>query len=332
MTAFGWRDLEKCTLELIDDSGNPRLNRIEHKLNRLVKPGGLAERYAGHNVDVCFHVSGGETGEYCILLHRPVMDNNSVVSTAGVPEYSFQTRVDQDEVAVFVGVPILLQGPKGPVLMRICSEARLMRFDQVLHGLTHSCHISRRLATPPSGIFEDGKLSSLVRCASRFQDELPSQVVKGRPEIVEGVSEHGQGWDTDKFTVNLPDLLSCIRVNITDDGIWLALSEQFNISTQFTVVHLTPCYLDPDTAEFLHMLYSNYERQETQDSENTQRVRDTDSDQGRRTQGAEEGGRAYRERLRDSQPPGEGLAQTELSPSPDSSTAKHTRLGSPEDA
>ena len=328
----GRKELEKCTLELVNESRYTEFYESENIVNVLARSGGVIERYARHYTELLLHFRWDEAGEYGILLHRPFVGVDRATATRK-PEHRIAEPGHRcDDCAVLVGVPVLLQAPHGEITVRVRSEARLVRFDQVLHRLIHPLHITRRITTPQVGTIENGELCSSTRSASRLQDKLPSQMIESGTEIIEDITNHREGRWLDGLPFDFPDLVTRVRVKLTNDSIWWDSPELVELGFELLQVFTGPCYLDPDTFEFLHMLYSHHEREETQDSENFQRLRDTDPDQGRRIQGAAEGGRAYRERLRDPQPPGEGLAQTGKSLRSDSSISKHTHSGSLEDA
>lgn len=141
----------------------------------------------------------------------------------------------------------------------------------------------------------------------------------------------GEGGPADWYLPYLASKIAKPKLILQGNILAHNLGESFNLRPEHIQVFTCPINLFASAIERVHELYYSHE-QETSNTENSQRLRDTNSRQGRRIQGAEEGGRAYGERLRDSQPPGEGLAQTKLSPSPDSSIAKHTHSGSLEDA
>jgi hypothetical protein len=211
---------------------------------------------------------------------------------------------------------------------------RLKSFDDALCGFGDPFNAILKIATTTVGkrllwIDREAGLSS------GMGTEYKSDAIKGTTHIVGNVANNSApnlGRETSKL--DPIDVASLFGIGIFDEGVRLTIHKGLNLPLEFVQMFVRPRQLQPGIFQrVIHELYSKYAEENRQaNTKNSQGLRNTNSHQGRRVQGAEEGGGAYRERLRDYQPPGEGLAQTELSPSPDSSISRHTRSGSLEDA
>lgn len=219
------------------------------------------------------------------------------------------------------------------MLHNVVSVVRLQPLNDCLDPAADPGEHGFRIALELIWAEEDREGVAIGRDTFVSKDKLLNQMVESRTEIVENLTDsdrpfYGDIWG---LTTKYPNLLPGLWLNLFGDEMTLGFSDEIDIAVQRTQLLMRPVELGVDSDECCHV-YSSY-GVEIKDPKNTQGIRDTDSCQGRGIQGSEKGGGAYREgQIRDSQPPGEGLAQTEKSLHSDSSISKHTHSGSLEDA
>lgn len=167
-----------------------------------------------------------------------------------------------------------------------------------------------------------------------FDDiELPKQVIKRRSHIVTGIANKQGKFRRNGFSLLKPEqALSCLSLSykFSDGSIRLTLQEPLHQVIDDLEVFVSSAEFEENTIERMHMLYSDYGRKEHGDTKNTTRVRDTRTQEKGRVRRTRKGGET--DQAPSSPPPPEEVkSQTETNHRSGGYTAKHTRLGSPED-
>jgi len=249
--------LEECSLEIVNEGADHVFDEVESEVSILARQGGVIERYACHSAELGLIFTVGETGKYCLFLHRPFVSVGG--STARLPEHILGTNGNDQECAVLIRVPVLLESPNGLLPVLVTAEARLKCLDSVLYSLIHAQHFAGRFPLPAVGVVKDREFSPVVRDTVSLQDELPSKMVECRAEIKEDVPNNRKGRGRDWLASHLPQLIAGIRLNLDDDGVWFQYSPIVESPFEFYQMFFGPCYLDPDTVEFIHELNYDYE-------------------------------------------------------------------------
>jgi hypothetical protein len=215
---------------------------------------------------------------------------------------------------------------------------RLLVLDQcaltIREGDRDSAHlpganVSGRLASEVVCIVTDGEIDRLGECRALDEPKLPDQVVQYRAQIITEVSQEQREVRRQvPVLLDADSVLSCISLSYftLDNTIGTVLLEPLDQLVDDFEVLFCPAQLEVGSVQRVHMVYSNHEREE--DAKDAQGSRDTHT----HTQGLpEESRQSCKETLTAST-----LSELELGtehghPRGDY-TAKHTRLGSPEDA
>jgi hypothetical protein len=195
--------------------------------------------------------------------------------------------------------------------------------------------------TPPSGGFlveltgrvEDGEFRTSTRIISDKQSQLPSQMIEGRSQIESNIANQNPPANR-RLLANFKceDFPRLISIFYGDNGAWIQLHEVPEFPVKDIEVFLRPINLQPNVIQRLHMLYSNHgqgREDETADTDHATGRRDSDPDTGRVREESTESGevQTFTEGS-----PEEVESQTELGHHSDDCNAKHTHLGSLEDA
>ena len=295
----------------------------------------VAKRYINGEIDIHYHFWVTAAENYCICFQRAEGGGKVLLSESRVRALdSYISDVknpgDHIEMSMFVNVIEDMQSPE--MLKHVMSVIRLHLLNNCLDPAADPVEHGFSVALELIWAEEDREGVAIGRDAFVNKDKLLNQIVESGPEIVQNLTDSDRPLygDIRGLTAKYPNLMPGLWLNLFGDELTLGFSEDIDLTVQRTQLLIRPIELGVDSIECDHV-YSSY-GEETKDSENSQGLRDTDSYQGRRIQGSEEGGGANREELRDSQPPGEGLAQTGTSLRSDSSISKHTHSGSLEDA
>jgi len=149
------------------------------------------------------------------------------------------SRSNEVEGVVFILNAQLLQKPQRLDLWQpVRSFIRLQRFDNVLCGCGHVVHLVEPAAPEFRLINKYGEFSAPV---GPYSGETPSQVIKGRPEILEHIpNEHEQEIGRRMPIGDLGVEMSCWNILLSDNFVWADLQEGHNFVVQGLQVFVCP--------------------------------------------------------------------------------------------
>lgn len=240
-----------------------------------------------------------------------------------------QANGDACEEPMFVGIPKQVQNRQLGILRGVPSVIRLNSLNdpnsvrqnvlrQSLEGLDAGL----------AGVGEDGERRLLVRLLSRQQGQLPREVIEGRAEVMNNVSEYDRELERwRRLRRELVDIVvDVLGIELTTESIWVAIDESSGFPFEFFKVFTRPLNLEPRTGDVRHAVYSGRDREEAEDPEGT---RDTRAQARRRAPRPQEGrkGKALNSRQRE-----EVASRTERGHPGGDHSARRTHLGIPEDA
>jgi hypothetical protein len=268
----------------------------------------IAEDYTNARLDVHLHIRFS-TEEYCAILNRDIeiiSSGNSTTEGTRDSKHLTEGSPCEEQVSVLVRIVQDLKIPEiPPVVVWPRTITRLKRIDYGTHCVGHPSELPPFFSLILDGVFEDRELIPVVGDIPLGQNQLPDQMVKGAPKVVEHLSkEHFHAEWHRRYILEAADLLSRLVIDIAGNDIGIEVLDGQELSVQHLDMFTGPVILNARTVEGSHAKALREEN-----SKDSKGLRDTDSYQGRRIQGSEKGGGAYREELRDSQPPGEGLTQ-----------------------
>ena len=100
------------------------------------------------------------------------------------------------------------------------------------------------------GGIADRESRVFVGGTATFDDELFGQVVETRPQVVEDVPEHHPPGQRDLFRdVDAEQLISCFRIELTDDEIRVGVQERADLAPKLVDVLFGPFNLQPDSGQ-----------------------------------------------------------------------------------
>lgn len=306
--------LESLPLELRIEAVKNAGNLFFEYLKRFNDRTPIIEQYLQGMLTL--HIHGLLAGRpYCLGLAKTEGDSD--------------TWISNEKMAMFVGVGQLPKGARPfaaskwlqPLDSCLVSDAETFQIVSMYPGF---------LLIPSLWPTFNRKLRALLDFP-RIQDgELVNEVIKGRPHIVDcftdedanarwyvridGIHEHAgePGWDT-------------------NGNLWVRLPEGVQHPLQVTQVLICPSYSRITIVKrWLHGVSLEYEeRLQTAEAEDPTGVRDSRTHTGRVRVQPEKDSQAWQVIVSESE---EVASRTSPVPRSGGCTAKHTRLGSPEDA
>lgn len=159
--------------------------------------------------------------------------------------------------------------------------------------------------------------------------QLVDEQVKGRTSVMGKVANNDTHFlaGCDLFRPSDDDMAWWFHVSLNSNGVGLAVDKLINRSLDRIEVLLCPAKLQSWPVEWMHMLYSNHERQDREHSENPQGLRDSGANAQGRIQRLRKGRKA-RQALNYPPPPEEVAPRTAPSHHRGDYTAKHAHSGS----
>lgn len=150
--------------------------------------------------------------------------NNCFFHVGAVPKSS---RADWDNYAMRIGVPYLVQGPKGVIPSLVWVERRKQRAD---FRWVSPQSFPVKFASDTSGVFGKREASIVgVGVAGKSDRSCESSMVERVSEVASGVLYDDADFPR-KFggKADLVDFLSSLRVEVDDFGVRLLLEEGFH--------------------------------------------------------------------------------------------------------
>lgn len=352
------------SLEPSDEQGleakNNVVNRLRHVMERFdqrltLKNLRLAERYLKCELHLLVYFCVGEIGEEFVAClqreqaisgpHKNVGDGHvleDVSPSAFGPhlllEHALHIRCEvdtpivgtnRDNQAVFVDVVKFVETPER-IIPTLVWFNRVDSFNRIW---PHALYFSSSVGFVLRGVVgvRNRETGLPIGRSAADENELISQVVKGAPDIMECVSSdnrqsHGDFTHADKII----DQLSCLRVALGSDYVWVGHKERPDFCLKITDVLFGPFDFYADKREpFIrgHGVYSDYEQGKETDAKDTKGL----SDSGAKTERLSEESQESRQSVSGKQPE-EVTARTAHDDHSDCCSATHTHSNSLVDA
>lgn len=229
-----------------------------------------------------------------------------------------------EQVSMFVHVAKNLEEPKSLV----SAIARLQTIDDCFHSIGHPAYLVPLFCAVFGRIDEDRELVAGAWGLIVGKNKLPEQVVETGSAIVEGIShEQAEVIGNERHLREAIDILSRLTVGLIGDFIEVEITE--GSTAIIKVIEILSCSPSLGVGAIER---SDHVEESQEDSEDTQRSRDTRPNTGRRDASLQEGGEARRREGIREPPPSEVASETSRTRGLGGCTAKHTRSGIPEDA
>ena len=150
----------------------------------------------------------------------------------------------------------------------IPSIARLYTLDHCLRFGRHPSNLIPHTVCEFPADFADWELGVSVRLPAIDLNQTPSQVIKGRTHIMNGVTDNKGNvrLHFPRTPSELEDFFSSLRINLADDALDISLiegtmDEGINAALQGFEVCLRPLHLEPTAFKCnCHELYYTYEK------------------------------------------------------------------------
>ena len=232
--------------------------------NLALSAGSLPKRYIDGWVEIHVRIGFRDAGDYCAIFYLPGMDEhfaNCPHGQGGAEEPSACGSLCEMQVSVFVHVTQFIDPEKllPPVAMR--TKARLFRLYDCFCSRAHPLDFPLGAgARPCTGTLANRESGTSTRCPPINDDELPREVVKGRPEIVDRVADdsaqdHGR---LAGVALDFPRLVSALRVALYLDGVRFGVTKAPDEPICFMHVLTTTPYFEPHAIQRVHGLYPHY--------------------------------------------------------------------------
>ena len=232
--------------ELFEDDLDHLSDAIEGHADGLVVSNWptRAERYANGWEEIHVRILTAEAGHFCAIFNAATGNCPSgAPGDTGAEEPALSASGEQVEVSVLIDDGKLLDPLQPLDAVRIRSETRLELLDgchclrvhpiQTLPGLEGIC--------PPIRMGGDGESIPPVGGAVVLQHQLPDKIIERCPEVGEEVprDEAQRVRRLLGDTVDVPDFLRRIRVELTPNGNRVSILEGLNCRLQG--VQVVPC-------------------------------------------------------------------------------------------
>ena len=322
-----------------------------------IGPNSLTEHYAAGSLSIHLHlflkapISDFEGNNLCVIFHRNPqlrMENQFGLDGLEFGEVSPCERepelprriwpvdnsgIRDQQQAMFVGVVKFVEQPKGMRLGTIPSMIWLQTLDKCSLSHREVPNASRPIAVIERTVGKDGKLRFVIRRGSLAQCKLPSHMVKSTTQTVSDFPDQDCPLNRRRFQYFDPEYaLSGLLVEFRHEGTTIRLVEPLDAVIQGFEMIASSGELESGTIKWMHMLYSKHgERQEHEDAKDAQRPRHTHTKPRGFPKEPRPSGENPQETLTASTL-SEPKLGTERGHRRGDYTAKHTRLGSPEDA
>lgn len=257
----------------------------------------MAESYIEGWKEIHMILTFGEACQYCAVIHKA--DMNEDVSL--LPHRYGNARVKQPpigcpnckvEMPVFVNYGQFFEPSKVLHSGVVPSEARLFTLNHCLRFRRHPSNLTPHMVCEFPADFADWELGVATRLSTIVLNQTPGQVVKGRAQVMNDITDNGskgRGYFP-RTPSELKDFFASLRINLADDALDISFiegttPEGINAALQGFEVCLRPMQLKPTAVQCnCHVLYSEYEKGQEdgqEDTEDSQRPRDSHTHEGR---------------------------------------------------
>jgi hypothetical protein len=215
----------------------------------------VSERYLKGELRVLVEIKSlvplGNTIKLCAVLQRERQitrdrDGNDLLFRGQVnPDHRrFVTHADYEEKSVLVKI---IEGMQHEQII-VPSVIRLERVDHLFSLWSDSLYISSRKGFVCLGTLIDREANpSASRDAVIGQNQLPNQMVKSGPQVLEDVADNGGEVCRNIFSdKNPPDQIIGLRVFLSDRGVRIGFEKGFQSTVEITDVLLGPLDFTPN--------------------------------------------------------------------------------------
>lgn len=205
---------------------------------------GLIERYERGQLEIHVHLLGRisfNKGECCVLFQRVkggysthFDHSDSPTTLTHCTGSSGARKQGEERSAMFVDVPKLVEDPEGIRIEYAVRSLVWLRSIEQCPGTgadaPHNIGEDRASLAIRPGNLKNGELRSTGtgdRNSLIENDELPSEVVQCRPEVVEDVSHHGsqEWWDWLQFSDDDNTVVFGIRLEVGAKAVRLGVDK-----------------------------------------------------------------------------------------------------------
>jgi len=262
-------ELGKESAKVVKDEFNDCVDTRKDQSNGFSSSGSsLAKRYADGWIELHIHIFAGDSGEFCALFHSALVDGIWVTTPhddgQSWVEYStICSSGDEIEMSMFVGVAQGLKPEQHTVPVGVPSVVRLIPLDRCLCLPGHSFDFRPTVPLEVFGAVTDRECIEPRGGLAIGINELPSKVIEGGSEVVQGISDDRAKSNRRRRGIPLdaPDFLAGLRVELTDDVTRLRFGEGLNFPLQGFQVLVRPCNLQSWPRQRSHEVYSHHEQQ-----------------------------------------------------------------------
>ena len=287
----------------------------------------IAEEYLNARCNIHLHVGFG-TEEYCanFNIHSEIISSRDTATELSRNRQGLAEGATRDkQVSVLIRVAQNLELPEvPPVVIDSRTVARLKPIHDGAYCVGHPAELSPLLSLIADGVVENRELISGVGGITFGQDKLPDKVVERGAGVVEHLPDkHIEASRHGRNMVEAADLISRLIIDIFGNDIGFEVTEGRDVLAKRLDMFVSPVILSNGTVQRSH-----YEKLQ-EDSEDAQGPRDSDSHE-RGIRGEPRQGNEASEGITASKPV---QVESQTAPSRHGGySAKHTHLGSPEDA
>lgn len=252
------------------EAGNDPVNKIRKLMekwkNRLTLDNlRLAERYINGDLHFIAHLTTTDALEFCAVFEKwdsrcflngelggieywridPLFRHFSPIplSACHPDDNVLISGSAHEQQLVLVGNVEIVEQPE----IVVPSVVRLQSVNETYRSLAHSLYLSRRIGFVFGSRFRDRETGLLSGNAVIGLNELPRQMVKGTPQIVDNIADNagelGRNWRPNLDSI---DPLCGMRASLGSDSIWFSFPEGVEPSIKLADVVFGPFDFNPD--------------------------------------------------------------------------------------
>ena len=238
------------------------------------------------------YLSGGQWCELHLCLNRDghshyaciiELNNRDEGGVHAFRNLEFNSRSLGWDNPMFANIAQFIELPEQVVFVGQPSDIWLKRLDFIDCGTGDVGGVFVEYPHLFRGLFIDnGEGRPVVRNILDREGKLPSDMVKGDPEIVYGVACNYGEFEVNDWNLKPHDVERVLNIFICGEAKGFVLGELIDFGIQNVEVFFRPFDLQPRVLETTrHELNYNHEQREIADSENTKGARDSRAHKGR---------------------------------------------------